>query len=302
MKARKAGSRLSFLLLAAALLGCAGEDAGESAAPPPGSIARVGDRFLTEEELGHLLPDGGRTPLSPGEKARLVREWVELEVFYAEAVSRGLDDDPRVRARIERLEKEFLADHLVFLQLREDISVSEEEIEEYFEDNEREYRYEYRVSHILVNTFEEAENVLEMLGTRSFSWVADRYSVDPVARRGGDLGYLTKGNMIPEFESVVFDLAPGGISDIIRSDFGYHIIKLIGTREAQVKVSLDDVRERILNGLLMEKRQKAYERFHDEILSSADIEYYEGGIGDEPGESAGGDTLETIPREENGEG
>ncbi len=117
----------------------------------------------------------------------------------------------------------------------------------------------------MVNSLEEALQVEEMLEKNSFTWVANRHSVDPVARRGGDLGYLTKGNMIPAFETVVFDMKPGEISDIVQSEFGYHIIKLVGTREAQVKVELDDVRERIMNQLVMARRNAAYRELIDRL-------------------------------------
>ena len=179
------------------------------------------------------------------EKRLYVRLWIETEILYQEALRRGLKDDPRVRARLRSLEQEFLADHLTFLELRERISVSEEEIEAYFADHEKEYLYEYRVRHILVGTLEEADKVKDLLKRNSFPWVANRYSLDPVAKRGGDLGYLTKGNMISEFEQVIFDMEPGEVSDIVQSDFGYHIIMLVGTRESLVKVHYADVREQI---------------------------------------------------------
>jgi len=192
-----------------------------------------------------------------------------------EALQRGIDGDPRVRERLRTLEQEFLADHLTFLELRDRTAVTEEEIENYFETHEREYRYEYRVSHILVSTLEEAQEVKELLERNSFAWVANRHSIDPVARRGGDLGYLSKGNMIPEFENVIFDMEPGEVSDVVKSDFGYHIIKLVGMRESLVTVDMEDVRAQIVNMLIMEKREKAYEDFLRSIREEADIEYYD---------------------------
>lgn len=275
LKNMKALQTVIWLLLTIlSVSGC--REGGEevSAEKPPGSIVRVGDTYLTEDHLGNLHPESDPADLSMEEKAYLIRKWVEVELLYQKALERGLQNDPRVRARVKSLEKEFLADHLVFLELRELIKVSEEEIEEYFNRNKNEYTYEYRVSHILVNTYEEAEEVQELLKTRSFAWVANRHSVDPVARRGGDLGYLTKGNMIPEFESVVFGLKPGERSGIVHSDFGYHIIMLVGMREAQVKVSLADVRESILNNILMEKREKAYRNFYDSLTETADVEFF----------------------------
>ncbi len=271
----KTGRVLFRLFRVAAVAGCAGEDSEEAVTAAPGSIVRVGEKVLTKDNFENLMPDGDGATLSREEKSLSIRKWIEMEVLYQEALTRGLNNDPRVSSMIERLEKEFLVDHLIFLELRERIEVSEDEVEQYFNLRRREYTYEYRVSHILVNTIEEAEDVRERLKTKSFAWVANHHSVDPVTRRGGDLGYLTKGNMIPEFEGVIFDLKAGEVSDIVRSDFGYHIIKLIGTREAQVKVSLDEVRGGIINTLVMEKRRKAYNEFYESLMRSADIEFYE---------------------------
>ncbi len=261
------------LLLAISLAGCGGGDGekrGESVQDP---IVRVGDAYLTEEAIEYLLPSEGGLTIE--EKRRFADRWVETEILYQEAMRRGVGEDPRVRTRIRTLEQEFLADHLTFLELRDRTVVTEEEIEAYFETHEQEYRYEYRVSHILVSTLEEARDVKELLEKNSFAWVANRHSIDPVARRGGDLGYLSKGNMIPEFENVVFDMEPGEVSEIVKSDFGYHIIKLVGTRESLVTVDPADVRAQILNMLIMEKREKAYEAFLESLRGGADIEYFD---------------------------
>ncbi len=261
------------LLLAA---GCGGEDARDDTILPPDTIARVDGEVLTEGRLKILLPAGEKTPFSVPEKAVWVKQWVEMELLYGEAVRRGLHNDPRIRARLESLEREFLADHLAFLELRERIKVTEEEIAAYFEDNRDQYIHEYRVSHIMVDTHEEALQVQELLKTKSFTLVANRYSVDPVARRGGDLGYLTKGNMIPAFETVIFEMKPGEVSEIVQSDFGFHVIKLVGMREAQVRVELAEVRERILNGLVMRRRADAYRELIDRLRERAEVEYISG--------------------------
>ncbi len=287
------------LLCSVLLTGCGGRDVEERTGSVQDPIVRVGDAYLTEETIEFLLPSEERVPLSMEDKRRFVDRWIETEILYQEALRRGVDEDPRVRARIRTLEQEFLADHLAFLELRERTAVSEEEIEAYFEAHEQEYRYEYRVSHILVSTLEEAENVKKLLENNSFAWVANRYSIDPVARRGGDLGYLSKGNMIPEFENVVFDLEPGEVSDIVKSDFGYHIIKLVGVRESLVTVDPADVRGQILNMLIMEKRDRAYEAFLESLRRGADIEYYDErympGTPREPEtDDAGVDTVDSI--------
>ena len=283
--------KLLFAALIPPLLaaGCGGEDAREDSAIPPDAIVRVGDEVLTESHLQILLPAGEKMPYSAAEKADFVRQWVEMELLYGEAVRRGLHNDPRVSARLERFEREFLADHLTFLELRERIEVSEEEIGACFEDHRDQYIHEYRVSHIMVNTHEEAEEILGLLEKKSFTWVANHHSVDPVARRGGNLGYLTKGNMIPAFETVIFEMKPGEVSGIVQSEFGFHIIKLVGTREAQVKVELNDVREKIMNELVMAKRNAAYHELLDRLFESTEVEYLGSGYA---GEEARADTVE----------
>jgi peptidyl-prolyl cis-trans isomerase C len=238
-----------------------------------GDIARVGEVFLTREHLENLLPENEHLPLTDEEKKQFINRWINTELLYQEAIRRGLGDDPRVRLRLEEFEREYLADHLVYLELRERTRVTEQDIEDFFDEHRDEYLYEYRVSHILVNTLEEAEDVKELLEKKSFSWVANHHSIDPVAKRGGDLGYLTKGNMIPEFENVIFRMKPGDVSGIVRSDFGYHIIKLVGMRESLVKVSLDDVRQNIMNKLVIEKREQAYREFLDSLRTALGVAY-----------------------------
>ncbi|MCK4237173.1 MAG: peptidylprolyl isomerase [Candidatus Krumholzibacteria bacterium] len=290
MNARETVSLL--LLVMFAFGGCEKKKKEQIPETQATGIVRVGDIILTGEDLENILPESERIPFTIEEKKVVVDRWVDQEIIYQEAVRRGYKNDPRIRARLRSLEQEFLADHLVYIELRNRTRVSEEEIEKYFNEHKREYLYEYRVSHIMVNTLEEAENVEELLGKRSFIWVANRYSVDPVARNGGDLGYLTKGNMIPEFENAIFDLKSGGTSDIIKSDFGYHIIKLIGMRESLNRVGLEDVREQIMNALMIEKRENSYREFLESLRSSADVEYIDNAYGPGPAQEAKTDSLE----------
>jgi len=267
--------RTAIALLAAFVLGGCGGTKPESEAPRTrqGEIVRVGSTALTGEDIDRLVPQDERIPLTLEERRQFVTRWVDTEVLRQEALRRGLKTDEAVQARLEELEREFLADYLVFTELRKRTVVTEEEIEAYFLAHEREYANEYRVSQILVNTSEEAARVVQLLKKKDFAWVANRYSVDPVAKRGGDLGYLTKGNMLPELEAVVFDMKPGDVSAVIESDFGYHIFKLVDVREALVAVGLDDVREQITNMLMIEKRKRAYASFLDSLRASAQISY-----------------------------
>jgi len=83
-----------------------------------------------------------------------------------------------------------------------------------------------RCSHILVEKHPKAQEILSELNSGvDFSELARRYSVCPSKKKGGDLGFFAKGQMVKEFERAAFKLKNGEISDIVKTQFGYHIIK-----------------------------------------------------------------------------
>ncbi|MDE1827965.1 MAG: peptidyl-prolyl cis-trans isomerase [Candidatus Micrarchaeota archaeon] len=86
-----------------------------------------------------------------------------------------------------------------------------------------------RCSHILVEKLSLAEEILKKLKEGgNFSALAEQYSIDGSRRRGGDLGEFGRGMMVKPFEDAAFKLEKGGISEIVKTQFGYHIIKRTG--------------------------------------------------------------------------
>jgi len=88
-----------------------------------------------------------------------------------------------------------------------------------------------RASHILVASLDEANFcVAELKAGKSFEDLAKKYSTCPSGQRGGDLGFFGKGMMVPEFEKAAFTLEPGMVSAPIRTQFGFHLIKVTGKK------------------------------------------------------------------------
>jgi parvulin-like peptidyl-prolyl isomerase len=101
-----------------------------------------------------------------------------------------------------------------------------------------------------------------------FEEVADKHS--DCAGNGGDLGWFPRGEMVEEFEEIVFNLPIGGMSDPFRSSFGFHIAKVYGRKPPGVR-PLADVREEIVGVLNQERQQKALEDYLDALRAKADI-------------------------------
>ena len=108
----------------------------------------------------------------------------------------------------------------------------------------------------------------ELLRGVAFAVIADKHSDCP--GQGGDLGWFPRGQMVPEFEQVVFELKVGQVSPIFRSPFGFHIAKMLGRKPEGVP-GLADVREHLTGQILREKQQHAVEAFIDQLRARATV-------------------------------
>jgi len=156
------------------------------------------------------------------------------------------------------------------------MTVSDEEIKEYYEQNKKNYTTDEqrRASHILIKVNKDAsatdkaaakakaEEVLALVRKQpaNFAELAKQYSQDDgSAAQGGDLDYFGKGMMLKPFEDAAFKLKQDEISDLVETDFGYHIIRLTAIKPAQVK-SIDQVKDQITADI---KKQKAGKKFSE---------------------------------------
>ncbi|MDD3136587.1 MAG: peptidyl-prolyl cis-trans isomerase [Methanoregula sp.] len=88
-----------------------------------------------------------------------------------------------------------------------------------------------RASHILVKTEADAQRMIKRINDgEDFAAVAQRFSSCPSGKKGGDLGWFGKGQMVPEFEQVAFENEPGKVVGPVKTQFGYHVIKVTGKK------------------------------------------------------------------------
>ncbi|MEA3305560.1 MAG: peptidyl-prolyl cis-trans isomerase, partial [Candidatus Omnitrophota bacterium] len=158
------------------------------------------------------------------------------------------------------------------------IEIYEDELKYYYDTHMDEFGHpeSIRARHILFKDENEAADVLKKLKNgEDFAETAKKYSTGPTKDRGGDLGYFEKGKMVPEFEEAAFVLNVGEISGIVKTQFGFHIIKLEDKKEAWAE-SFDEVKEKIKTTLLKDAAEsKAYEDAFlaaDSITKTGDFE------------------------------
>jgi len=136
------------------------------------------------------------------------------------------------------------------MAISEDVEVSDDEIADYYE----KMKYEIKASHILVDDEELANEIKEKLDDgEDFEKLAKKHSTDGSADNGGDLGFFTVDNMVPEFENAAYELDVDEISDPVQSDHGYHIILLTDKKEAEDIGTLEENKNTIKQKLIEKK-------------------------------------------------
>jgi len=264
------------------LLGCAQKNNPENPV-----IAKVNKTTITKkdflEEISRV-PEWARDGFEGEEgKKQFLEELIKRELIYQDAKKKRLHKDKEFLKKVEEFKKMTLISLILQKEIEEKTPpVTEAEMREFYNKNRDKFRKDtkIRASHILVNTKEEAKKILARIKKgESFSKLARSFSKDRnSAQKGGDLGFFGRGQMVPEFERVAFNLEVGEISDPVRTRFGYHIIKVTDKKEG-TPVSFEEAKDMIRRQLLMGKRKRLFNSYieqlekhskiikHEEILS-----------------------------------
>ncbi len=174
-----------------------------------------------------------------------------------------------VRSTREALIIEKLFQQQVFSRL----AVTEEQIRSYYDEHADEYAEPEQVhaQQIVVKGLDEARRIQQQLWQgKKFSDLARRFSLSADAKVGGDLGFFARGTMPPAFDDVVFKLSVGGTSEVVSTDYGFHLFRVLEKKPAR-KRELNDVRAVIEQKLLVGLRTDAQRAFTEGLRAKAQV-------------------------------
>ncbi len=229
-------------------------------------LAKVGALTVSEKEVDEFLAELGQRGQgynTPEGRKAILEQIISSKLLLLDARHNLLETEAEFKAELAKLRENLLINYAGNKVLAS-VKVSEEDVKKYYEDNLDKFKQGETVNadHILVDSEEKALEILARIesGETSFADAAKEHSSCPSGQRGGNLGDFGRGQMVPEFDKAVFELEVGEISKTpVKTQFGYHLIKLNSKSEASV-MPYEQIAPQLSEMVLNEKRREAYER------------------------------------------
>ena len=227
-------------------------------------LAAMGHLNVTEAEVDAMiasLGQRGKNYNTPEGRRIVLDQLINQKLILLDATRNLLEREPEFKAQLAKVKDDLLVNYAVSKTLAS-VRVTEEEIQKYYAENPDDFRSEKAVnaSHILVADEAEARDILAKIqaGEITFEDAAKAHSSCPSSQQGGNLGDFGRGQMVPEFDTACFEMAEGEVRGPVKTQFGYHIIRLNKKNEAQA-LSYNDVRAQLYEQLTRDKQQAAYQ-------------------------------------------
>ena len=227
-------------------------------------LAQVAGNPIMESELTEMLASMGQRAQAynnPQGRAVLLDQLIARRLFLLDAQKNLMEREPAFKEQLKRVKDDMLTQYAIQKAV-ERVRVTEDEAKKFYEDNPDQFDagLTFNASHILVDSEEKAKDIREEIasGKTSFEDAAKANSTCPSAAQGGELGDFGHGQMVPEFEDACAAMEPGEISEPVKTQFGWHLIRL-NKKEEGGKISYADAKTEIVRAITAEKQQAAYQ-------------------------------------------
>jgi len=278
----------ALVAVALAVAGCEqgkGQDQGQQGKDAGGEVvATYRGHTLTSGRIAQefeRLPAPSRSYLAaPERKRQFIENLVVNDLLYAEGTQAGYDKDPEITRQVDDLRRRLVVQR-VMRKYQAPSAVTDEQVKAQYDQNPALYSTsQVHASHILVKDEDSARQLLAEVKAHpeKFADLAREKSTDTVsAKKGGDLGTFSPGRMLPEFDKVAFALQPGEISDVVKTQYGYHIIMVTDRKDGEPR-PFDQVKEHIRAALRNKMVQDQVQGHLDELKKTADLKIDENAL------------------------
>lgn len=256
-----------------------------------GYVAKVGDTKITQQQLDNVLnKQYGSAALETliqdqvieleAEKQKVTASDAEVDAQYkkvetqyggADALEAALESNNMSKSDFKANLKTYV---LASKMIEKDLDTSDKTLKAYLKENQSTFdtAAQVKASHILVEKKATATKIKKELDAGGdFAKLAKKYSTDTATKsKGGDLGYFTKSEMVEEFATQAFKMKKGDISDPIKTDYGYHIIKVTGTVDAKT-AKYEDVKDKVKEAYIEAQISAQYSSWLTEKMADYDI-------------------------------
>ena len=226
-------------------------------------LATVAGEVITEADVNAFIQNMPKEQQmyasNPQFRQQIVDQLINYRLFSKYAEEMKMDETAEFEAALNNARKEILASMAISETVKA-VEVTEEDMKSFYKENSNYFEKGATVSakHILVKEEEKCQEILEeIIAGKVFEEAAQQYSTCPSGQKGGDLGEFGKGQMVKEFEEAAFAAEIGQVVGPIKTQFGYHLIKVEAKNEATV-TPFEEVKEQIRRNLMQQKQNKAY--------------------------------------------
>lgn len=228
-------------------------------------LAVVAGKELTEAQFEAYLKSVPREQQmyaqNPQYREQYKEQFIDLYLFAQLGKDEKMDETDEFKEIMEGARRDILA-QLSMRDMLKDITVTEEEQKAFYEENKAQFGKGATVSakHILTDSEEKCQTILKNIeaGEKTFEEAAREFSTCPSGAKGGDLGEFGKGQMVKEFENAAFDAEIGKVVGPVKTQFGYHLIKVEKKNEPKT-AEFEEVKGQIYQQLLGKKQNDTYE-------------------------------------------
>jgi hypothetical protein len=241
-------------------------------------VARVGHSYLTLAELKESIPPEYSDVITRDQNVLYVRQWINTELLYQEALRQKINEEPEIRARLERMRKDLLGSELISRSAAKvGIEVSDQAVREYYEANREQFAREFNVvryEDIVVDDMNKAFEIRRTVTHESFKNVAKTYAKARGVELDESIPYVALDAIPPKLRNAILTvtafpaiIGPYGVED------GFHVVRVVGRFDKGTIASIDEVRDEIISRLSNITQKDETERLISEIRAKSDVEF-----------------------------